>query len=169
MICSRCERDICLWQVICAKAREKDGGRGDPSPTETGATKTPRFRALFILHFSLFIPQCPLRHAFACHLSRRARLGFCEGLCEGNCSCRDRRPRLSANEDDGGRFIGRRERRYRGFGHYSFFIFHSSFLNALSVTASRATSPRGRGFGFCGNKKAFFCKEKGMKNPLKIL
>ena len=42
----------------------------------------------------------------------------------------------------------RKNRRCRGFVHWSFFIFHSSFLNALSVTASRATSPGGRGLDF---------------------
>ena len=30
----------------------------------------------------------------------------------------------------------------------AFFIFHSSFLNALSVTHLRATSPKGRGLDF---------------------
>ena len=36
----------------------------------------------------------------------------------------------------------------RGFGHYSSFIIHYSFFNALSVTHLRATSPKGRGLDF---------------------
>ena len=32
---------------------------------------------------------------------------------------------------------------------WALFIIHFSFLSALSVTRSRATSPKGRGFEFC--------------------